>query len=140
MTTFTERDWTPVKRGDVYCSPACGGNCKRSAYDAAVKRTKDAIASMTHPEAWKSRISENMGWFASIQCGGMTIICAPDGTFWALLSSDDESVGSGEVYWSPERTTRHKTATAAALQCLKTAEQFTEKCLRMVRFMQTRLT
>ena len=23
--TWTKRDWTPVRNGDAYCSPACGG-------------------------------------------------------------------------------------------------------------------
>src|SRR5882724_6015615 len=126
MATFTERDWTPIKRGDMYCSPACGGNCKRSAYDAAVKRAKDAIASMPHPQNWEMRLNENMGWYSSIFCGGMTIICEPHGSFWALLSSDKEGGGGGEAYWSQGQVVYHKTATAAALQCLKTAEEFTE--------------
>jgi len=49
-----------------------------------------------------------------------------------LLSSDKEGGGGGEAYWSQGQVVNHKTATAAALQCLKTAEEFTEKCLRMV--------
>lgn len=37
----TERDWTPRRRGAIYCSPLCGDDCTWAAYLAAKARALD---------------------------------------------------------------------------------------------------
>jgi hypothetical protein len=61
--------WTPLARGLLYCSPACGAGCTRAAFDRAVRRG-DALAKRLGP-GWTSHVWENMGWFymARSACG-----------------------------------------------------------------------
>lgn len=52
----------PVRKGAIYCSPRCGGNCKHKDYLLAVK-TAAAMADELGP-GWKPVVFENMGWYA----------------------------------------------------------------------------
>lgn len=60
MSTWTKKDWTPIRLGNVYCSPACGGNCTWEKYQAAVKRG-NVLAKLLGP-GWKGEVWENLGW------------------------------------------------------------------------------
>lgn len=55
-----EERWTPVRRGDVYCSPACGNNCTVYDFEAAHTNAQ-ALVSVLGPK-WKPRVWENLGW------------------------------------------------------------------------------
>lgn len=58
-----ELNWTPVLKGGVYCSSACGGGkgiCDKSKYDLAVK-SADALAKRMG-RGWKAHVWENLGW------------------------------------------------------------------------------
>lgn len=52
----------PVRRGDTYCSPACGARCRHSEYLAARRRARDAVRQLG--DAWQARTWENLGWFS----------------------------------------------------------------------------
>lgn len=57
--------WTPVaghdpERGDTYCSPRCGGRCRKRDYDYCVERAQ-TLANLLG-EGWKPRVWENLGW------------------------------------------------------------------------------
>lgn len=52
--------WTPVRRGKVYCSPACGGDCTWAAHYSAT-RNAAALAKRCGP-AFKPVVWENLGW------------------------------------------------------------------------------
>jgi hypothetical protein len=61
---MSERDWTPVRKGEVYCSPACGAGCKHRDYvkafglaEGLAKKCSDEIGG-----TWKARVWENLGW------------------------------------------------------------------------------
>jgi len=61
--------WIPVVRGAIYCSPACGHQCTKSAFD---KATHDAEALVKKLGlGWKPRVWENLGWHycAITTCG-----------------------------------------------------------------------
>ncbi len=53
-------EWTPVLKGDVFCSPACGGNCKKAEYDQAVKAANELAAILG--AGWEPDVWENLGW------------------------------------------------------------------------------
>ena len=63
-----ERDWNPVRKGDFYCSPACGANCTHKAYEDAInKATK--LAEKCAKEIggeWDIHVHENLGWHWSV--------------------------------------------------------------------------
>lgn len=55
-----ELSWRAVRRGRVYCSPACGAGCTHAAYLKATRKAL-ALAKRMGP-GWAPRVSENMGW------------------------------------------------------------------------------
>ena len=57
--------WKPKRRGNKYCSPACGAGCTFEDYQSAMKAAKDTVAMMKSGK-WKPRVHENMGWYAGI--------------------------------------------------------------------------
>ncbi len=64
MKNKEELSWTPVLRGSVYCSSACGGGagvCDKEKYDLAVK-SSNALAKRLG-KGWKPTVHENLGWF-----------------------------------------------------------------------------
>lgn len=66
--TGTQRDWTPVRQGNIYCSPACGGRgatCTWASYQHA-ERSAAELAKKLGPE-WKPEVWENLGWFWAVQ-------------------------------------------------------------------------
>ena len=55
-----DRSWKAVRRGDVYCAPACGGGCTHAAYMQAQlggERLARRLGPGFKPEVW-----ENLGW------------------------------------------------------------------------------
>lgn len=62
-TTTDKQDWTPRRRGRLYCSPACGGGCTHAAFTKAT-RSAQALAERLGPK-WKPRVWENLGWHFS---------------------------------------------------------------------------
>lgn len=66
MSIWKKRDWKPRNRaGGIYCAPACGGNCKRSAFELARARGK-ALAERLG-KGWTVRVHENLGWYYNVQ-------------------------------------------------------------------------
>lgn len=82
--------WVPVLNGDIYCSPACGGKCKKSAYDQAVVDSNE-MASLLGA-GWKPIVFENLGWYWKIEKGDLELRPAlPEGCFSATLQFQLES-------------------------------------------------
>ena len=52
--------WTPVLKGDVFCSPACSCGCKKADFDSATKKAH-ALAH-TLGDGWEPSVWENLGW------------------------------------------------------------------------------
>jgi hypothetical protein len=62
-----ELSWKPVRRGDVYCSPACGAGCKLADYQRCVRLAK-ALAKRMGP-GWKPYVGENLHWYYGVYKG-----------------------------------------------------------------------
>ncbi len=60
----TKLSWKPVRHGDTYCSPACGGGCTYAEFEKATKKAA-ALAKRLGPN-WKPKVWENLGWHYSI--------------------------------------------------------------------------
>lgn len=64
--------WTPqIKPGGIYCSPACGFNCTRVAYDRAVVEAAALATQMG--EGWYPKVWENGGWHFKASKGCATM-------------------------------------------------------------------
>jgi hypothetical protein len=53
-------NWEPIRKGEIYCSTACGCKCTWSAYKRAHANGK-ALAKKLG-KGWKVRVWENIGW------------------------------------------------------------------------------
>lgn len=75
---MTEQSWKPELKGDIYCSPACGGGCTKVEFDRATKNGVELAARMG--EGWKLEIWENWGWFSRVisPCGRIRIYIDAD--------------------------------------------------------------
>lgn len=63
--------WKPVLKGKRFCSPACGGGCKRSEYDDALKAA--TLLAKKMGKKWKAKVWENLGWHSKVTCGKLTV-------------------------------------------------------------------
>ncbi len=101
----TTLDWQPNLRGNIYCSSACGGHCKRSEYDALTKLGDDVVCRLK-TKGWVANVSENLGWHVSWTnelCGISLHYSKHDKTFWCMMASGDVkavSSGSGGIDFS----------------------------------------
>lgn len=73
---------TPVLKGDIYCSPFCGGQCKKAAYDKAVSDS-DLVAK-TLGEGWNPRVYEKLGWHWKVSKGHVEVSLSGD-VFYACF-------------------------------------------------------
>lgn len=88
----------PMLRGGIYCSPWCGGECTKVAFDLATEQAAALAERMG--DGWKPRVWENLGWHWQVfkgktryHAGLAEIHPANDGTFSAWINSNVEGVG-----------------------------------------------
>lgn len=81
--------WKPVRRGKLYCAPACGGGCTVAAFDLAMA---DACAcARALGNGWVPDVYENLGWHWKVARAGigsteLTVSRARgDTAYWANL-------------------------------------------------------
>lgn len=63
-----EVGWTPVRNGDIYCSPLCGMGCTHEAFLTAHNRANllcKRLDRTTKIKGWTKRVWENLGWHYS---------------------------------------------------------------------------
>jgi hypothetical protein len=75
--------WTPKLEGAIYCSPACGGCCKKEDFDRASERAH-AVAKMLGA-GWVPRVWENLGWHFDVSKGLATVSSPAEGDYEAVL-------------------------------------------------------
>lgn len=63
----TELSWKPVRRGAIYCAPACGASCTWVDYQRALAAGTKLQQRIGDP--FVLRVWENMGWFYCIETG-----------------------------------------------------------------------
>jgi hypothetical protein len=84
--------WKARRRGDLYCSPACGGACTWAAYTKA-KAEAVALTKRLGP-GWKSRVWENLGWhYEARDSSGLISVSCRGGTYTAIFNGQWVSYG-----------------------------------------------
>jgi hypothetical protein len=81
MTATLHKDdlWKPrTLSGGVYCSPACGGRCRRHAYDRAVKEADKLVARLG--DGWEPMVWENLGWHWAANKGVAEVYPSTEGS------------------------------------------------------------
>lgn len=123
--------WTPKTVGvgalTKYCSPACGAGCTKKQYEAAKRRGEEARQKMRTPDAWTVHIWENMGWYSSLECAGMSVKIEASGKYWCLFTSGELN-GSGESFWTARATFMYASPQDAVDAQLQLAKEFVAKC------------
>lgn len=82
------RDWTPVRRGRVYCSPACGRGCTHAEFMTATRKAKALVKRLG--AGWKPCVWENLGWhYEAVKGEPVLIQVHPhrDGTYTIFLQT-----------------------------------------------------
>lgn len=91
----TGHKWTPVLRGDIYCSPGCGGQCKKADYDKAVEQAGFVAAALGY--GWKPHVFENLGWHYEVTKGQGTVTPNRNGGFTACVRVEGTEREGGQV-------------------------------------------
>ena len=60
MTTTTDTQWKPIRKGTQYCSPGCGNGCTYAQYTHRMQLGADVSARLG--VGWKYNVFENLGW------------------------------------------------------------------------------
>lgn len=99
MNTVKKLSWKAVRRGEVYCAPACGGGCTRGAFELATKRAAALVQRMG--KGWKPDVWENLGWHYAVisPCGRIKLHVShyplpPLVTYTAFLGEKDSGGGT----------------------------------------------
>ncbi len=94
-----ERDWTAVRRGEIYCAPACGFNCTYAAYRAAIQKGK-ALAKRCG-QGYTYHVWENMGWYynAVSPCGRLKVHEHKDVKQYLAFLGEPDFPGGSYTAW-----------------------------------------
>lgn len=63
--------WTPRLNGKMFCSPACGGKCKKADFDLATDGASALVSQLGR--GWEPRVWENLGWHFEATKRGATV-------------------------------------------------------------------
>ena len=82
--------WTPVRKGTLYCSPGCGRGCSWAEHQEAKKKA-EALAQRLGP-GWRPVVHENLGWHYSATKGKAEVhpvgfsADRPSSTYWISVN------------------------------------------------------
>jgi hypothetical protein len=108
--TWEDDAWDPIRKGDVYCSRACGAGCTWKSYLTAKKRAEALVKRLNKSTdlEWKAHVWENMAWYYSARskCGRFDVHAYNDlggpWTYHAMLNEPNEIPGGKWVGRSDE--------------------------------------
>jgi hypothetical protein len=107
--------WTPVRRGKIYCSPGCGGDCTAAAHRTAGKsgHALAALLSEVFGGRWTFRVWENLGWHYEARSPNGCIKVSPSLSHYHALLGESRLGGRwSEPGTTPELAVRRVLATA----------------------------
>jgi hypothetical protein len=106
--------WRPVRRGDIYCSPACGRGCTWKEYEEAWKLARHIAKQLP---GFKPCVHENLGWHARAEAlDGHITVSKSCGSYLAL--ADNEMTHAGDADWGTANGATAKKAVNALLRQL----------------------
>lgn len=96
---MAEHNWTPIRKGAIYCAPLCGGSCTWSAYQRAKSNAR--VLAKELGTGWKPRVHENLGWhFFATHDSGCCTVYRYGALYSAYLGPDQPGarwIGSGKT-------------------------------------------
>lgn len=130
MKTKSDKGWTPIHNGEIYCSPRCGGGCTFAKFVQA--KTESAAIAKRLGKGWKTRVHENLGWhYSVISPTGTLRVSGPYGTLRASdgFSASLNKRGDIGIRFSGHGPTPEK-AIAATLKAARKEAAFISKLLK----------
>lgn len=117
MKKLKPLSWKAVRRGAIYCAPACGGRCTWAQYQAAIQNARKLAKRMG--KGWKTRVYENLGWHYNVisPCGRIKISGGIGKFYTAYLGDKKEKICMGT--WAESGTTPEQ-AMASVIRVAKT--------------------
>jgi hypothetical protein len=98
----TPLSWKAVRRGDIYCAPACGRGCTWKEYTRATIEAKAIITAMK-TKGWRAEVTENLGWYWCLTndfCGISLHVHEHYGVpkYWCLMAGGDVTNATSGSY------------------------------------------
>ena len=125
--------WEPVRTGDKYCAPACGGGCTVKMYEAAKAQGAAMLKDLKDSKGWKVEIKENLGWHVCLRKGSMSLYL-DDGRYHVLFCTDKDSIGGSSV-WTENYY--HADPNKVLARQLRVARAYVRKCLEAIELAET---
>lgn len=107
-----ELSWKPKRKGEIYCSPACGRGCTISEFKNAVQEATELCNVLG--KHWKPHVWENMGWHWCVQFkSGKLTVWDHGRTYSALLTTGpfthcgDPEFTDNKGFKDPKEAVRH---------------------------------
>ncbi len=113
MDTKKPLSCTPRRRGDIYCSPACGHGCTAEEYRKAHANAARLCKQLG--TGWVVNVWENLGWHFCATKGQCTVYRHGPRHYWASLETK-----MGQFHHTSR--TPKAAVDAIAKQCLEVAE------------------
>lgn len=87
-------DWKARRKGNIYCAPACGGNCTWAAYQQAKRDSLELVRELG--TGWTAHVWENLGWHWEVRDASncLNVVVGRTGRFTAYLGE-----GGGGSRW-----------------------------------------
>ena len=90
-----DKNWTPIRRGKLYCSPRCGCRCTYAQFQQATKSAK-ALAKKLGPQ-WQINVWENCGWHWQVFCGVVEILPDKPSGFSCWIQTTPQFIDCGRT-------------------------------------------
>ncbi len=122
MKRKVPKQWTPVKRGLIYCSPACGNKCTYAEFQ---KRKKEGVAlAKKLGKGWSYTVWENSGWHQKVisPTGDVEIYPPSPLRFWATTTRN----------FTPQLCCSHRTAKGAFQGVVNQAKALSRSVDRLI--------
>lgn len=114
--------WTPIRKGKLLCSPACGGQCTYAAYVRAHKEAAACLRALGG-SGWRIRVWENLGWHWQVNRGAMQVRGYGEG-YMVTTQIAGTCLSTERYYKSPRK---------GVLQVLKLAREIVHEAVDQLR-------
>jgi hypothetical protein len=95
--------WTPRRRGNTYCSSACGHGCTWDEFQDAHRKAKE-LCERLKGSGWKPLVFENMGWHWRAVSASIVVYPAhEEGKFWCMIDNRIPPVGGAGLWTGKHR-------------------------------------
>jgi hypothetical protein len=90
--------WKPVRKGTIYCAPACGRGCTYVEYQQA-KANAENLKRRLNGKGWKIEVYENLGWHFKVRNDYLNVYGKEFADKYSCLMADTKEGAGGLSLW-----------------------------------------